>query len=206
MLDETIIRDLSTSVSALESHRRLAEVEITNMRVKVDAHIATTQEQFKSLVSTMAEIRDMARDNRNITIGFDGNNGLRGNLASLVHDVTVMAKDFEFLRQTANSYSEMKTWFVRLLITSVCAIVFQLAGGLWSINMQNAKQDSLRDDILKVTAFIEKQQKMYGLSEENEEIKLSFVELEEFRNKTVYKIGDAKAEIALSRYLHLANK
>ena len=159
MLDETIIRDLSTSVSALESHRRLAEVEITNMRVKVDAHIATTQEQFKSLVSTMAEIRDMARDNRNITIGFDGNNGLRGNLASLVHDVTVMAKDFEFLRQTANSYIEMKTWFVRLLITSVCAIVFQLAGGLWSINMQNAKQDSLRDDILKVTAFIEKQQK-----------------------------------------------
>lgn len=77
MLDETIIRDLSTSVSALESHRRLAEVEITNMRVKVDAHIATTQEQFKNLVSTMAEIRDMARDNRNITIGFDGNNGLR---------------------------------------------------------------------------------------------------------------------------------
>lgn len=70
-----------------------------------------------------------------------------------------MAKDFEFLRQTANSYIEMKTWFVRLLITSVCAIVFQLAGGLWSINMQNAKQDSLRDDILKVTAFIEKQQK-----------------------------------------------
>jgi len=54
--------------------------------------------------------------------------------------------------------------------------------------------------------FIEKQQKIYGLSEENEEIKLSFVELEEFKNKTVYKIGDAKAEIALSRYLHLANK
>ena len=41
---------------------------------------------------------------------------------------------------------------------------------------------------------------MYGLSEENEEIKLSFVELEEFRRKTVYEIGDAKAEIALSRY------
>jgi hypothetical protein len=159
MLDETIIRDLSTSVSALESHRRLAEVEITNMRVKVDTHIATTQEQFKSLAGTMSEIRDMARDNRNITIGFDGNNGLRGNLASLVHDVTDMAKDFEFLRQTANSYIEMKTWFVRLLITSVCAIIFQLAGGLWSINMQNAKQDSLREDLLKLTAYIEKQQK-----------------------------------------------
>ena len=42
---------------------------------------------------------------------------------------------------------------------------------------------------------------MYGLAEENEEIKLSFVELEEFKTKTMYKIGDAKAEIALSRYL-----
>jgi 8-oxo-dGTP pyrophosphatase MutT (NUDIX family) len=48
--------------------------------------------------------------------------------------------------------------------------------------------------------FQKKQEKMYGLSEENEEIKLSFVELEEFRRKTVYEIGDAKAEIALSRY------
>lgn len=159
MLDETIIRDLSNSVSTLESHRKLAEAEMTNMRVKVDAHIATTQEQFKALAATMSEIRDMARDNRNITIGFDGNNGLRGNLASLVSDVTEMAKDFEFLRQTANSYIEMKTWFVRLLITSVCAILFQLGGGLWSFNNQNAKQEALREDILKVTAFIEKQQR-----------------------------------------------
>jgi hypothetical protein len=41
---------------------------------------------------------------------------------------------------------------------------------------------------------------MFGLAEENEEIKLSFVELEEFKKKTVYEIGDAKAEIALSRF------
>jgi 8-oxo-dGTP pyrophosphatase MutT (NUDIX family) len=49
--------------------------------------------------------------------------------------------------------------------------------------------------------FEEKQKKMYGLAAENEEIKLSFVELEEFKTTTVYEIGDAKAEIALSRYL-----
>ena len=49
--------------------------------------------------------------------------------------------------------------------------------------------------------FEEKQKKMYGLAEENEEIKLLFVELEEFKTTTVYEIGDAKAEIALSRYL-----
>ena len=51
------------------------------------------------------------------------------------------------------------------------------------------------------TIFEEKQKQLYGLSQENEEIKLSFVELEEFKTKTVYEIGDAKAEIALSRYL-----
>ena len=47
----------------------------------------------------------------------------------------------------------------------------------------------------------EKQNKMYGCAKENEEIKLSFVELEEFRTKTMYEIRDAKAEIALSRAL-----
>jgi 8-oxo-dGTP pyrophosphatase MutT (NUDIX family) len=49
--------------------------------------------------------------------------------------------------------------------------------------------------------FEEKQRKMYGLAEENEEIKLSFVELEEFKMSIMYEICDAKAEIALTRYL-----
>ena len=48
--------------------------------------------------------------------------------------------------------------------------------------------------------FEEKQAKMYGCAEENEEIKLSFVELKEFKTKTMYEIGDAKAEIALTRF------
>jgi 8-oxo-dGTP pyrophosphatase MutT (NUDIX family) len=55
--------------------------------------------------------------------------------------------------------------------------------------------------VVSAMVFEEKQNQMYGLAEENEEIKLSFVELEEFKTKTMYKIGDAKAEIALSRYL-----
>lgn len=54
---------------------------------------------------------------------------------------------------------------------------------------------------ISATDFEEKQKKMYGLAEENEEIKLSFVELEEFKTTTMYNIGDAKAEIALTRYL-----
>jgi hypothetical protein len=157
MLDENLLRDLAASVNSLESSRKLADAEITNMRVRVDAHIATTQEQFKSLTATMSEIRDMARDNRNITIGFDGNNGLRGNLASLVRDVTDMAKDFEFLRQTAKNYTEMKTWFMRLIATSLCAIFFQFVGNMWSLNHQQAKQDSLREHILKITSYIDQQ-------------------------------------------------
>jgi len=49
--------------------------------------------------------------------------------------------------------------------------------------------------------FDEKLARMYGCALENEEIKLSFVELDEFKKRTVFSIGDAKAEIALSRYL-----
>ena len=48
--------------------------------------------------------------------------------------------------------------------------------------------------------FQKKQERMYGLSSEHEEIKLSFVELNKFKTDTVYEIGDAKAEIALSRF------
>ena len=49
--------------------------------------------------------------------------------------------------------------------------------------------------------FIEKENKMYGCAEENEEIKLSFVELNEFKTETLYEIGDVKAECALNRFL-----
>jgi 8-oxo-dGTP pyrophosphatase MutT (NUDIX family) len=49
--------------------------------------------------------------------------------------------------------------------------------------------------------FEEKKSRMFGCAKENEEIKLSFVELEEFKSTIMYEIGDAKAEIALTRYL-----
>lgn len=53
--------------------------------------------------------------------------------------------------------------------------------------------------------FKEKQNKMFGLAEENEEIKLSFVNLDKFRETNMYEIRDAKAEIALSRFLKMIN-
>jgi len=49
--------------------------------------------------------------------------------------------------------------------------------------------------------FKQKQEKVYGCALENEEIKLSFVEIYEFKTKTIYEIGDAKAEIAMSRFI-----
>jgi 8-oxo-dGTP pyrophosphatase MutT (NUDIX family) len=55
--------------------------------------------------------------------------------------------------------------------------------------------------VISGLGFEEKQKKMFGCTEENEEIKLSFVEVNEFKSSTMYEIGDAKAEIALSRYL-----
>jgi 8-oxo-dGTP pyrophosphatase MutT (NUDIX family) len=55
--------------------------------------------------------------------------------------------------------------------------------------------------VISATDFEKKQKQIYGAAEENEEIKLSFVELEDFKRTIVYEIGDAKAEIALTRYL-----
>jgi hypothetical protein len=158
--DEHSIQAISLAVAELESQKRLTDAEITNIKIRLESYISTTQEQFRTLGATVTEIRDMARDNKHITIGVDGNNGLKGTLEILVRDVTAMIKEFEFLRQTAHSYVEMKTWLIRLLITSVAAIIFQFGSAFWTMNMQTTRQDSLREEMTKVTAYINKQQQL----------------------------------------------
>jgi formamidopyrimidine-DNA glycosylase len=162
--DDPDIRELASDVTELQSQKKVTDAEITNIKIRLESYIATTQEQFRTLGATINEIRDMARDNKHITIGVDGNNGLKGTLASLVKDVHSMTRDFEFLRQTANSYVEMKTWLIRLLITSVTALVFQFAGAAWSLNLQAAKQDAFKEDLNKALSFINKQQDDYAKS------------------------------------------
>lgn len=49
--------------------------------------------------------------------------------------------------------------------------------------------------------FKEKQTKLYGNQEEQEEIKLSFVEINEVLETTLREIGDVKAECAMFRHL-----
>jgi ADP-sugar diphosphatase len=49
--------------------------------------------------------------------------------------------------------------------------------------------------------FNEKQSKVFGNPDEYEEIKLSFVEINEFMTTTLREIGDVKAECALFRHL-----
>jgi ADP-sugar diphosphatase len=49
--------------------------------------------------------------------------------------------------------------------------------------------------------FIEKQTKVFGNPDEYEEVKLSFVEINEFMTTTLREIGDVKAECALFRHL-----
>ena len=49
--------------------------------------------------------------------------------------------------------------------------------------------------------FNENQTKVFGNPDEYEEIKLSFVEINEFMTTTLKEIGDVKAECALFRHL-----
>lgn len=156
--NEPNIHDIVSDVIELQSHKKLTDVEITNIKVRLESYIATAQEQFRTLGATVNEIRDMARDNKHITIGVDGNNGLKGTLAILVKDVNSMTKDFEFLRQTASSYVDTKAWLMRLLFTSVAAIVFQFAGAAWTLNTQASRQDAFKDDLSKILAYVAKQQ------------------------------------------------
>lgn len=51
--------------------------------------------------------------------------------------------------------------------------------------------------------FIEKQKRIYGNKNENEEIRLSFIELNDYINVEAEYIGDVKGECAIRRYMQI---
>ena len=148
--------DIVTALAELQSQKKLTDSEITNIKVRLETDTHNTHEQLKNLEKSVSQIRDMARDAYVIGVGVDGKNGLRGSLESLARDVTRITEDFEFLRQTAHSYVEIRSFLLRLFVASAATILLQFGGAIWYASSQYSRQESLRNDMNRVISYIDK--------------------------------------------------
>ena len=150
------LHELFESVSNLESDRKVTIAELDSIKIKIESNALTVQEQLRGLERSVLDIRDMARDAKHISVGVDGQNGLRGSIASLTRDVNSMTQDFNFLRQTANNYTETNNLLLRLFVTSAVAVIIQFGGAVWFVSSLHSKQESIREDLNRVIRHIDK--------------------------------------------------
>jgi hypothetical protein len=142
----------------LRNQYMLIDSEIDNIKHQLLGLSENTKKSIESLEQSMHTVRDMARDVMHISIGVDGKNGLRGITASLSEQLAVLAKEFSFLRQTADSYVEMRETVLRYFATAALGLILQFAGAVWYFSAQHQQQQVLKEDLSKVLNLVEKQQ------------------------------------------------
>jgi hypothetical protein len=150
------LQELHDSLIELQGDKKVIVSELDSMKIRVESNALTVQEQLRALERSVLEIRDMARDAKHISVGVDGQNGLRGSIANLTRDVTSMTQDFNFLRQTAHNYNETKNLLLRLFVTSAVAVIIQFGGAVWFVSSLHSKQESIREDLNRVIRHIDK--------------------------------------------------
>jgi hypothetical protein len=133
--------DVIASLTALKSQKQINESAIED-----------TKEHFKEIEKSIAEIREMARDAKHISIGVDGRNGLRGTLEHLARDVSRLAHDVEFVKKAADDYIGLKSFFTKLLVGSFMGIVTQVCFAVWYVSAQHTQQEALKADVARLLA------------------------------------------------------
>lgn len=141
----------------LENQKKLIDLELNNIKLRMDTLIASNNDKLDALDAAVAEARERARDAMHVSVGVDGKNGLRGAMEILLGNVTSLSKDLEFLRQTAHSYTETKTLLARLFTSTALALFLQFAGAIWFVSALHSKQESIKEDLNRVLLYIEKQ-------------------------------------------------
>lgn len=146
------------AIVQLQNQKAGISAEIDNVKQKLITFTADTNQNMKTLEESIQEIRDMARDVMHISVGVDGRNGLRGSMHTLTEQVHVLVKEFNFLRQTADSYMEMRSFVLKFFATAAFGLFLQFAGAIWYFSGQHQQQQALRNDLNKVLSYIDKQQ------------------------------------------------
>jgi replication initiation and membrane attachment protein DnaB len=145
--------DVITAITELQGHKKLTDSEIS----KIEETIIDTKNHLKELEKSVADIREMARDAKHISIGVDGRNGLRGTLDHLAKDVSKLAEDVDFVKKAADNYVSNKEFLTRLLTASFMGIVGQVAFAIWYVSAQHSQQEALKADVTRLLARIDRQ-------------------------------------------------
>lgn len=156
--EEKDLLNLANAIGQLQEQKKLRDVEVDNLRVRLEAYILSAATQMKTIENSLSDTRDMARDVKHISIGVDGRNGLRSAVQELVSDMTAITKDFGFLRQTADNYVDMKSMMIRLFTASAAALLAQFAAVVWYLSAQHSEQLAIRQDLNRVISYMDSKQ------------------------------------------------
>ncbi len=154
---------------------------------------------------------------------------IRGNSVAVLIIVTVLGKTSSKDKKYILLCDQMRAPFGKR-VKEICAGMTDAEGNILSvvlkevkeetgINIQNVNEllslgtimpspgacDELiylyaYETVMSQPEFEEKQSRLYGNADENEEIKLQFVEINEYENNILEEIGDVKGECAFRRY------
>jgi hypothetical protein len=147
-----------TAIMQLQNQKLLRDAELEVIRQKLDTIHSETSESINSLENSVAIVRDMARDAMHISVGVDGKNGLRGSILNLSEQLHILVKEVGYLKQTADSYMEMRQLVLKYFATAAIGLLVQFAGAIWYFSAQNQQQQALRQDLNKVLVYMDKQQ------------------------------------------------
>lgn len=147
--------DVISALIELQTQRRLADSELNAIKTQLEQSIQSSKDHFKTLESSVAEIKSMAKDAMTVSVGLDGKNGLRGAIEKLTQEFSNLPKDVEFLKQTANHYHEMKSMVIRMFMASIAALFVQFGGAMWYTSEQHNKQEVIRRDLNRVMEYLD---------------------------------------------------
>lgn len=146
------------AIMQLQNQKLLRDAELEVIRQKLDTIYSETSDSISSLENSVSIVRDMARDAMHISVGVDGKNGLRGSMGNLTEQLHILVKEVGYLKQTADSYMEMRELVLKYFATAAIGLLVQFAGAVWYFSAQNQQQQGLRQDLNKVLVYIDKQQ------------------------------------------------
>jgi len=154
--------DISKTQAQLDTARKLTEMELENMRRQMEQTDLRTTKRLEDLEESVKDVSKELRASSqqidkvlHICIGVDGSNGLRGNVGSLNAKVDAICRDFEYVKQTAKNYNDMKSWLVKFCISSSLAFLVQFGGGVWFFATMHSHQEATRSDVNKTMTLTE---------------------------------------------------
>jgi hypothetical protein len=150
--------NLTMAIAELQSKQKALEQELGDIKIKLEANNISAGDQLRNLEKSLQDVRDKAIDAMHISVGVDGQNGIRGDVKEMSAKLSTLSESLYVLRQTANSYVEIKSLVLRLFVASAMTILCQFGAAVWLVSSLHSRQESMREDINRVLLILDRRQ------------------------------------------------